>query len=219
MKIMNSKISDLKFAPYNPRKIDTFTAERLKTSIQKFGVVDPLIVNKKTKHVVGGNQRLKVLKEMGVEEVPTVFVDLSLDAEKALNLALNKISGDWDYDKLKPIFDSIEGEMRDLTGFGADEIAIILQNVEEAQRDFEKNEEIQKFVESAKENSENPQNHDGDDSDDESLDPYVFDEAVSYAVILSFPKKEEAESWLKENDFDIHFRPGAKTTVIRMQEE
>lgn len=80
--------------------------------------------NKRTGHVVGGNQRLKALEELGVEEVDVVVVDLPLEKEKALNLALNKITGDWSLPALKELLAELENSLEDLTitGFDFEEI-------------------------------------------------------------------------------------------------
>ena len=124
MRIATVDIKKLKPAPYNPRTISSEVLNLLKKNIKEFGVVDPLIINKKNNHVVGGNQRLQALKDLKFKKVPVVWVDLNLKKEKALNLALNKISGDWDYDKLKSIFSDIGSKNfdLDLTGFSLDEI-------------------------------------------------------------------------------------------------
>jgi len=126
MELTKHKVSDLKFAPYNPRKISEKELEKLEQSISHFGYVDPLIVNKRTGHVVGGNQRLKALKKLRVEEVETVEVDLSLDEEKALNVALNKISGEWDKDLLEDLLRDLENDLLPFTGFDEDELDDIL---------------------------------------------------------------------------------------------
>ena len=129
MKIIRKKISELKEAPYNPRKISKSELEKLKNSIDKWGYVEPIIWNQRTGFVVGGNQRLKVLKEMGFQEVNVVVVDLSPEEEKALNLALNKISGDWDMDKLEEIIKEItKGGLAEFSGFDEKEIREILNN-------------------------------------------------------------------------------------------
>lgn len=125
MKIIKKKIKDLKEAPYNPRVISKEELESLKKSIKKFGYVEPIIINKRTGFVVGGNQRLKVLKELGYDEVDIVEVDLTDEEEKTLNLALNKISGDWDEEKLIDILNDIkeqEGDLLEYTGFDEDEV-------------------------------------------------------------------------------------------------
>ena len=90
-------------AAYNPRKDlkpGDREYEKLKRSIVEFGYVEPVIWNRRTGNVVGGHQRLKVLEDMGQTEIDCVVVDLDLRREKALNVALNKIQGDWDEEKL-----------------------------------------------------------------------------------------------------------------------
>ena len=121
-------IAELAPAPYNPRK-DLKPGDReyesLRRSIEEFGVVDPVIFNTRTKHLVGGHQRLTVLRDLGHTTVPTVTVDLDDAREKALNLALNKIAGEWDMPLLKDLLLDIErsGGDQTLTGFDPKEIA------------------------------------------------------------------------------------------------
>ena len=104
MHIEKMKLSDLRPAEYNPRvKLNPGMAEyeKLKQSILEFGFVDPPIFNKNTGNLVGGHQRVTVAKELGLfDEIEVSVVDLPLDKEKALSIALNKISGNWDEDKL-----------------------------------------------------------------------------------------------------------------------
>jgi len=114
-------------AAYNPRK-DLQPGdpeyEKLKRSMQEFGYVEPIVWNERTGNIVGGHQRLKVLIDMGMQEVDCVVVDLDEAKEKALNLALNKIQGDWDYAKLKDLLEELDTGAFDieLTGFDMDEI-------------------------------------------------------------------------------------------------
>ena len=114
-------------ADYNPRK-DLKPGdpeyEKLKRSLEEFGYVEPVIWNKTTSHVVGGHQRLKVLLDMGITEVECVVVEMDAEKEKALNVALNKISGDWDKDKLALLIADLQGTDFDvsLTGFDPGEI-------------------------------------------------------------------------------------------------
>lgn len=114
-------------ADYNPRK-DLKPGdpeyEKLKRSLEEFGYVEPVIWNKTTSHVVGGHQRLKVLLDMGITEVECVVVEMDAEKEKALNVALNKISGDWDKDKLALLIADLQGADFDvsLTGFDPSEI-------------------------------------------------------------------------------------------------
>lgn len=127
MRIEKMKVTDLIPADYNPR-LDLQSGdkeyEKLKRSIQEFGYVDPVIWNERTGVVVGGHQRLKVLQELGYEEIDVSVVDLSDEQEKTLNIALNKIEGDWDNFKLKELLEDIDTGSFDitLTGFDEDEI-------------------------------------------------------------------------------------------------
>lgn len=127
MLIEKKNTADLLPADYNPRKdIKPGDAEyeKLKRSIEQFGYVEPVIWNKTTGRVVGGHQRLKVLMDMGMTEVDCVVVEMDEDKEKALNIALNKISGDWDKDKLALLIANLQGADLDvsLTGFEPAEI-------------------------------------------------------------------------------------------------
>lgn len=131
MQIEKMKLSDLKPAAYNPRVdlepgMEEF--EKLKTSIQEFGFVDPPIFNKQTGNLVGGHQRVAVAQHLAqYDEIEVSVVDLPLEKEKALNIALNKISGRWDEEKLSILLTEIESEVS-LTGFDADEINNLLES-------------------------------------------------------------------------------------------
>jgi len=110
MLIRKIPIKKINPAPYNPRKDlkpDDKEYQHLVKSIEEFGYIDPLIWNKRTGHLVGGHQRLKVLAVRGDKEVMCSVVDLPLEKEKALNVALNKISGDWDESKLATLLDEL----------------------------------------------------------------------------------------------------------------
>lgn len=127
MLIERKHTADLIPADYNPRK-DLKPGDpeydKLKRSMEQFGYVEPVIWNKATGRVVGGHQRLKVLMDMGVTEVECVVVEMDEEREKALNIALNKISGDWDKDKLMLLISDLQGADFDvsLTGFDPAEI-------------------------------------------------------------------------------------------------
>lgn len=127
MQVNKIPIGLLNPAAYNPRK-DLQPGdpeyEKLKRSMQEFGYVEPIVWNKRTGNIVGGHQRYKVLLDMGMSEVDCVVVDLDETKEKALNLALNKIQGDWDYPKLKDLLQELDtGEFDiELTGFDMVEI-------------------------------------------------------------------------------------------------
>lgn len=139
MNIQKIKIESLKPAEYNPRKDlkpEDEEYQKIKKSITEFGYVAPVIVNSNMT-VIGGHQRLKVLKELGYTEVECVVVDLDQEKEKALNIALNKISGDWDNDKLEELLAELKQTDidMDITGFSFDEIDEILKDITGSKED------------------------------------------------------------------------------------
>lgn len=133
MNIQKINILKLKPSEYNPRKdLQPEDEEyiKIKNSILEFGYVAPVIINADMT-VIGGHQRLKVLKELGYEEIQCIVVDLDKNKEKALNLALNKISGEWDNDKLEAILAELKETDIDIniTGFSNDEVDDILKDI------------------------------------------------------------------------------------------
>jgi ParB-like chromosome segregation protein Spo0J len=110
MNIQKVKISELKPAPYNPRKSNEKQEANLKASLEKFGVVEPIIFNKQTGFIVGGHFRVRELKKLGIKEVDCVIVDLSPEDEKELNIRLNANTGEWDWEMLNAEWDSEELE-------------------------------------------------------------------------------------------------------------
>jgi len=146
MKLTKISIDKIKPAPYNPRidiKDNPDFYEKLKNSIEKFGYVEPIIYNKRTGHIVGGNQRYQILKDKGIKEIEVVEIDLPEEDEKALNIALNKISGDWDFPKLNELILDLEEQDYDieLTGFDEKEIDKLFEDIKEEynpQYDFSK---------------------------------------------------------------------------------
>ena len=111
MQIEKIAIDKLRAALYNPRKDlkpGDAEFEKLKRSIEEFGYVEPAIWNKRTGNIVGGHQRIKVLKHLGHTEVDCVVIDIDETQEKALNIALNKISGTWDEGLLTTLLKDLE---------------------------------------------------------------------------------------------------------------
>ena len=154
MNIEKKNVKDLLPADYNPRK-DLQPGdpeyEKLKRSIEQFGYVEPVIWNKQTGRVVGGHQRLKVLIDSGITEVDVVVVDMNTEKEKALNIALNKISGEWDTDKLALVIADLQGADFDvsLTGFDPEELDDLFRDdVKDGVKedDFDVEAELQKPV-------------------------------------------------------------------------
>lgn len=127
MRIDRMKIADLVPAEYNPRldlRPKDPEYQKIKRSIETWGLVEPLVWNERTGRLVGGHQRLKVLKELGYNEVEVSVVNLNEEQEKALNIALNKIEGDWDQYKLKELLEDLDVGSFDITLTGFDESEI-----------------------------------------------------------------------------------------------
>ena len=142
MKKDTINITDINPADYNPRKISSEDYEKLTQSIKTYGLVDPIIINLNDNTVIGGHQRYDVLMDMYMDneidkelsllklgDIGWVFTDDQLNVkdenfEKALNLSLNKISGEWDDDKLAVVLEDLEvnGFDVELTGFDSEEV-------------------------------------------------------------------------------------------------
>lgn len=134
------KLNEIFPAEYNPRKdLQPGDAEweNIARSLAEFGYADPIIINQDGT-IIGGHQRAKVMQAMGHTEVDVVVVDLDKSNEKALNIALNKIGGQWDFDKLKEALGDIDMSSLDVkvTGFSEGEVQLMLG-------DFGKDEEEQ----------------------------------------------------------------------------
>ena len=115
LSIMTKLVSDLSPAPYNPRSISEDALTGLRASVERFGLVEPIVWNSQTCHVVGGHQRLKVLQALGEVETQVVVVDLPEVEEKALNVALNSpsIAGEFT-PELHTLIAEIEASMPEL---------------------------------------------------------------------------------------------------------
>ena len=215
-KIQAVETKTIKPSPYNPRKISGQTMEKLKKSLKTFGLVDPIIVNKANMTVVGGNQRLKALMELGIDKVNAVMVDLDDQQEKALNVALNKISGEWDFDKLRSLITGLNEIDPTLTGFDVPEIELMVGDL----------------------GVDLPPEHgdDGDGEDDDGEPVYRSSAAptssagsgsmadqtvggradgVSYTVYISFATQQEAEAFLAEHGVAHTFQGSNRTYVWR----
>ncbi len=134
-------LSELHPAEYHPRVMlvpEDEEYQRIRRSIEEYGYVDPIIINSDGT-IIGGHQRYKILMDLGYDTAHVVVVDLEKDAEKALNVALNKISGEWDDEKLCDLLQDLDLNGCDfsLTGFTRselDELQLKL-NIEEAVED------------------------------------------------------------------------------------
>jgi len=149
MKIENIKIEKLIPNRYNPRKITKDSFEKLKNSINEFGFVDPIIVrkNKNKYEIIGGHQRYNAAKELGYELVPCIVLDISEKRAKLLNLALNKIRGDWDSELLVKLLNQIKDESDlVLAGFDFSEVENLITKVDyNVNKEYELSEQLKKF--------------------------------------------------------------------------
>ena len=129
-KIHTGKLNAAKYNPRKDLKPGDIEYEKLKQSIQTFGYVEPVLWNKRTGNIIGGHQRFKVLVELGYTEIDCVVLDMNLTDEKALNIALNKVSGDWDKDKLILLITDLQGSDFDvsLTGFDSIELNALFKD-------------------------------------------------------------------------------------------
>ena len=137
MKVIKIPISKINIAKYNPRKNlnqNDKEYQAIKKSIEEFDLVEPLVWNERTGNLVGGHQRLKVLMAQGENEVDVSVVNLPLVKEKALDIALNKVNGEWENNLLKDLLFEIDNSDFDIgiTGFSKEEIKnMMTANVDE----------------------------------------------------------------------------------------
>ena len=151
MNIIQIKIVDLKPASYNPRKISQKDMDDLVRGIAEFGFVEPIVVNKDMT-IIGGHQRVTAALHLDFDEVPAYVVDLSPEKAKALNIALNKIQGEWDYEKLQGVMADLPPNLATLSGFSHKELEKLVTlfadtdvNLDEDLSDFERESKNHEF--------------------------------------------------------------------------
>ena len=202
MKTKIMKLADIKPAPYNPRiqlKPGDPEYEALKKSLTRFGTAVPLVINERTGYLVSGHQRLTALKDMGAQEAEVVLIDADPKQEKLLNIALNKIEGDWDYEKLEELFQDIGTDDIEYTGFTAEEVENLFDiSPEDVEEGFEEEDEPEA----------GPQEKD---------DPLPKDPDEEFTVYLSFDSKESAEKWMEDRNIGKVYTGTNKNIVIRME--
>lgn len=201
METTTISINDLISPDYNPRQISDDEMQKLENSISEFGLVSPIVVNLKNNHIIGGNQRFNTLLNINMKkgdfyqeltliklgDIGLAFIDEDLtveseEHEKALNLALNKISGDWDSVKLKDLLNELDMSDFDieLTGFDDLELSFYSDNDD---LDF------------------NPFDYDDEEDEDELPEDYVDVEGErtneAYTVTIGFESQEEANEFIR----------------------
>lgn len=145
LEVTYQKVKELNPAPYNPRKWSEDAIAQLTESIKSFGLVDPILVNGATDRknvVIGGHFRLKVAKDLGIKEVPVVYIDIpDIEREKELNVRLNKNLGDWDYELLAEFDETLLNTI----GFDSEEIDAIFDLVVDEPETFDLEKELKKL--------------------------------------------------------------------------
>jgi ParB-like chromosome segregation protein Spo0J len=128
-------IDTLRPDPANPRRIGDAELEALTRSMRTYGLAQPILVRRQDDTVIGGHQRLVGARRLGYESVPVVRLDLSTDEARLLNLALNRISGEWDEELLARLLADLKDSVDLwLSGFGEDEIAALLRPLDARER-------------------------------------------------------------------------------------
>lgn len=198
------RLDDIQPAKYNPRimlKPGDAEYEALKNSLEKFGVATPLIVNRTTGNLVSGHQRLKVLKEMGMTETEVVVIDVDADKEKLLNVALNKIDGEWDFGKLEELFAEFSDEDIQFTGYTTEELdGLFGKETTPPAFSYEDDSDVsdgEEESEPKEEKSEKPEK--------------------DFKIFFSFPSKEAAEKWLKDRGQERKFDGTSHNITIKME--
>ena len=189
------KLDEIKAADYNPRKnlkADDEEYKSLKRSIETFGFVEPLIVNERTMTIVGGHQRYKILRDLGMTETEAVIVNLNSKDEKILNVALNKIESGWDIEKLSNLFEDLKAEDLTVTGFNSAELENFFGTVDE---------EILSTPEPARTPVTN-QNKKTKQNDDKG-----------FVIYLSFKNQDTALDWLEAHGLEGTFNRGRAIRV------
>lgn len=144
IKIEHISVDVLKPAEYNPRRWDKEAEEQLKESVERFGIVDPLLVNSAEERkniVIGGHFRLSVFKSLGIKTVPVVYINIpDIEREKELNIRLNKNTGEFDWNILKTFEEAFLSDV----GFSSEELDNIFE-VENNPEQFDLQKELAKL--------------------------------------------------------------------------
>ena len=120
-------------AHYNPRRITLRDFRALRRSLRKFGRVEPVVVNRRLQRIVGGHMRIRAAHEEGLKDFPVSIVDLDEADEMELNVALNRIGGEWDPDRVPGVIERIvalEGDVG-ATGFSDEELGGFMDGFED----------------------------------------------------------------------------------------
>lgn len=210
MKTQVFRLDEISPAEYNPRqdlKPGDKQYEAIRHSIETYGFVEPLVVNVRDgKNVlVGGHQRYKILTAAGEQKTEAVVVDLDEQQEKALNLALNKIDGEWDTAKLGDLLSEIGEEDAAQIGFSHEEYEDLLREIEQ--------EEQENGPENAADGQEGPSNDEYEQTPTDDENDAESGAEKPFEVYLSFPTQEAAQAWLNAHGIEKQF-DAARNIII-----
>ena len=210
------RLEDIIPAEYNPRQDlqkGDFEYDRLKDSIDTLGFVKPLVVNIRNNVLVSGHQRLKILLENGVTETEVMIVDLDDEKEKLLNIAMNRIEGDWEWNKLESLLKEFSADELSVTGFTLAEIESIFEmNAEDAGSIYAPG--VEEDDTDAEDYNEEDADYEGEETlDDGAASPM---DNTPCTVYLSFSDKEAAENWLASQGIDRKF-DRSQNIIVRME--
>ena len=135
--VVQVPIDELRPDPANPRRISDAQLEALTKSLHEYGFVQPVLVRREGNTVIGGHQRLTAARRLGYKTVPVIYLDITLEQARLLNLSLNKISGDWDNELLSRMLADlapVDGLDLSLSGFSDDELKKLLKGVESREK-------------------------------------------------------------------------------------
>lgn len=182
MEIINININQLNPAEYNPRNLTDEQKDNIKSSLTEFGFVNPLVVNSNPDRkniLIGGHQRLKVAIELGYTEIPVVYINLTEQQERELNIRLNRNTGEWDLDSLSEHFS--KGELGDW-GFDDEELSVLFRNTSK---------------------KINPKNNDDDPTFGDEVDLELEYDPEDRMVIIVFydsQKWDQYQQWKKQHN-------------------
>ena len=126
-------IDDLHPDPANPRRITEAELAALTRSVEEWGIVRPVLARRADRVVIGGHQTLLAARKLGWTTIPVILVDLTPTQAHLLNIALNRISGEWDQDLLARLLADLDQAPETdlaLTGFGEDEVRDLLRTLD-----------------------------------------------------------------------------------------
>ena len=194
MQLVEMELKDLHAAEYNPRiEIEPGMPEfiKLKNAIERFDMVEPVVWNKRTGNVIGGAQRLAVMRHLGKTTTLVSVIDVDEAQEKLLNVALNKIKGSWDIEKLESLFNDIDYADLSTTGFDTAEIALFYEKYSD---EFDTHDTVDEIFGTVETHGE------------------------SWVITLKFDTIDAAKVFVEKENWRLKLKDGTHTAVYRIED-